>query len=67
MGNFEVDKPSSKQMDTLYDFLLDKSEKYNVPPENILGHRELEGVNTVCQGKNLDVGRIRSVLAKLRR
>ena len=67
MGNFEVDMPTSRQLETLYDILLEKSDEYNIPAENIVGHRELEGFNTACPGKNLDVGMIRSVLSKLKR
>lgn len=50
------------QMDALKKFALHLMEKYNVPPENVRGHRELTGSNTHCPGFNFDPDALRTSL-----
>lgn len=54
--------PTPAQMDTLKRFALHLMEKYNLPPENVRGHRELTGSNTRCPGSNFDLDALRASL-----
>lgn len=50
-GNFETEKPSETQLNTLT-LLLDKLKvKYNIEDKNIFNHRDTS--STLCGGKNL--------------
>jgi N-acetyl-anhydromuramyl-L-alanine amidase AmpD len=33
--------------------------RYGIPPENVLGHREIPGVNKACPAMNMDIARAR--------
>ena len=37
-------------------------ERYDIPVENVRGHRELEGSNTRCPGENVDLAGLRENL-----
>jgi LysM repeat protein len=52
--------PTPAQMDTLRKFVRYLMQKYNIPPENVRGHRELAGCNTRCPGLNFDVAAFRT-------
>ncbi len=64
IGNFDKKRPSRRQLETLYSFLVDKVYQYNIPPENILGHRELPEVVKTCPGKYVDMDMAREVITK---
>jgi len=51
-GNFETEIPNKIQISTLEGILDDLRAKYNIPRENVLGHKEVEGTSTLCPGKN---------------
>lgn len=59
IGNFDKKKPSQKQLQTLYIFLVSKLQQYKIQPENILGHKELSNVTKSCPGENVDMDEIR--------
>ncbi len=46
--------PTEAQMSTLLKFALHLMAKYNIPVDNVRGHRELRGPNTQCPGLNFD-------------
>ena len=52
-GNFEVEKPSEEQLESLEVLLSYLKDKYKVPTENVLGHCEVPYTATLCPGKNL--------------
>ena len=52
-GNFENEFPTAAQLKSLSKLLNSLVVKYNVPPNRILGHREVKGANTLCPGKYL--------------
>jgi nucleoid-associated protein YgaU len=54
--------PTPAQMDALRKFVRYLMKKYNIPPENVRGHRELTGVNTHCPGLNFDMDALRASL-----
>lgn len=54
--------PSPAQMESLLALLQQLRRKYNLPVENVRGHRELAGNATTCPGPNLDPAQIRAAL-----
>ena len=54
--------PTAAQMQSLLALLQQLRKKYQVPIENVRGHRELPGNVTTCPGPNLDPAQIRAVL-----
>ena len=51
-GNFEVEKPTAAQLDSLVKVLAWASEHYNVPPTTIAGHGDYAA--TLCPGRHLE-------------
>jgi nucleoid-associated protein YgaU len=54
--------PSAAQMDSLLALIQQLRRKYNLPVDNVRGHRELAGNATTCPGSNLDPAQIRAAL-----
>ena len=54
--------PTPAQMETLQKFMLHLMGKYNIPVQNVRGHRELTGTNTRCPGLNFDMDGLRALL-----
>ena len=50
-GNFEIEKPNEKQMDSLKKLSLWLADKYEVPISDIKAHNDY--TSTACPGKNL--------------
>lgn len=62
VGNFEEREPTPKQLSVLTDLIRRLSKQYNIPKENIIGHREVhfdddseKFERTLCPGKKLDI------------
>jgi len=51
-GNFQTEHPAADQLNTLQKIVRELQEKYQIPNENILGHREVPSA-TACPGRNL--------------
>jgi len=62
IGNFDEEKPTKEQIQTLIKFLKNKIKKHKIPIKNILGHREFPEVTKTCPGKFIDMDKIRNVL-----
>ena len=66
LGNFEQQEPTTRQLNTLINFLIQLCDKYNLKASKIKIHKELS--NTQCPGKNLykyfDNGFINGEVAK---
>ena len=54
--------PTAQQMESLLGLIRYLREKYDIPVENVRGHRELLGNSTVCPGHNLDPAELRAKL-----
>ncbi len=54
--------PTGPQMLSLLALIQELRRKYNIPLENVRGHRELAGNSTDCPGSNLDPGELRARL-----
>ncbi len=61
VGNFENHDVHPLQYEALIQLLTNLSMRYNIPPERIVGHGELQ--NTQCPGKHLDMSKVRADVA----
>lgn len=50
-GNFEGEEPTKEQLASLSNLIKDLQKNYNIPDENIVGHKDMK--STACPGKNL--------------
>jgi len=53
MGNFDIQKPSSRQLDGLRAHVSTLQVRHNVLSGRVLTHREWSGARTACPGKSL--------------
>jgi N-acetylmuramoyl-L-alanine amidase len=51
VGNFNDERPSSRQMDALVDLVQKLKEYYRIPVSHIKGHGQVRGAKTDCPGK----------------
>lgn len=54
--------PTEAQLQSLLALIQDLRKKYNIPVENVRGHRELAGNSTICPGHNFDPAGLREKL-----
>ena len=52
VGNFNDHGVSKAQMDSLVELVNKLRKYYKIPVSNIMGHKDVEGSNTECPGKN---------------
>lgn len=57
--------PTEAQMTALISLIQELRQKYDIPVENVRGHRELAGSHTVCPGFNVDPAAVRRHLTTL--
>lgn len=64
-GDFDhsYETPTTAQTVTLDDFLIYLLQFFKLAPENIVGHRELQGAQTTCPGANFDMKLLRERIA----
>lgn len=62
VGNIEAHEPPPLQKEALITLLTNLARDYGIPPERIIGHREIQ--NTACPGKHLNMVEIRKQVAK---
>ncbi len=62
VGDFESHSVPTVQKQILIRFLVNLSREYDIPPERIIGHREVQ--NTKCPGKYINMVNIRSLVKK---
>jgi len=53
-GNFTEEEPSVGQLASLQSLLDLLRKRYDIPRENVLGHKEVNGASTVCPASLLD-------------
>lgn len=53
-GDFNLETPDPKQLETLQKLLKQLLEKYKLPRNHVLGHREVIGSSTSCPGDTLN-------------
>jgi hypothetical protein len=57
VGNFDVERPTPKQMASLTKLVAFLMQTYHIPPQNVLGHRDTKA--TDCPGRYVNVAAIR--------
>ena len=65
VGNFEEHPVPPLQREALLNLLVRLSDRYGIPPERIVGHREVWP--TACPGKYLNMAEIRDEVRKLKK
>jgi hypothetical protein len=63
VGNFEVEKPTAKQLASLEKLIAYMMVTYHIAPDHILRHKDTK--ETACPGKYLDINLIRRQAAVL--
>lgn len=53
VGNFSNRLPSGTQLASLHRLVSYLANKYQIPPENVIGHRDAPGTSTECPGDSL--------------
>jgi hypothetical protein len=64
VGDFEEDEPTSSQLTTLLSAVSILSDRYNIPPRSILGHKEAQFAPTDCPGKKFPLDLVRKHAAQ---
>lgn len=59
LGNLELHPPLPAQLAALVELLRTLVAVHGIPPENILGHREVPGAATLCPGRYLNMDEVR--------
>lgn len=62
VGDFERSYPTSKQMESLRKLVTFLMVHGKIPASHILGHREANGNNTKCPGRNFSMDQFRSAM-----
>ena len=61
VGNFDEDRPTAAQMDSLKKLVRHLSKTYDIPPNKIYSHGGVTGM-THCPGKNFDLKALRKAV-----
>ncbi|MBM7833323.1 peptidoglycan recognition protein family protein [Clostridium sardiniense] len=61
-GNFDLSYPSKEQIKSLCNMCNMLMQKYNIPIESVIGHREVEGVTKSCPGYYFNMNEFRRYL-----
>jgi len=64
VGNFNKERPTPAQIDSLILLVKVLTEFYNIPPDHVLGHRDVPGARTDCPGRFFPWRRVRLALMK---
>ena len=74
VGNFDEEVPTLELRRTLFDLVLGLMERFGIPPERVLGHREVQAMAGVlpqlrktCPGRLWDMNEVRKTLTERRR
>ncbi|MCS7204161.1 MAG: N-acetylmuramoyl-L-alanine amidase [Leptospiraceae bacterium] len=63
VGNLEEHPPLPQQYEALLNLVFQLSKKYDIPPERIFGHREIQ--NTKCPGKHINMAKLRKEIEEM--
>ncbi|HWP39989.1 MAG TPA: peptidoglycan recognition family protein [Tepidisphaeraceae bacterium] len=63
VGNFDIERPTAQQMQSLARLTAWLMRTYHIPPGNVLGHRDTKP--TDCPGRNLNVAQVRRMAAQM--
>jgi hypothetical protein len=62
VGNFEIERPTSQQLQSLARLTAYLMQTYNIPASRVLGHRDTKA--TECPGKNLNIAQVRRLASQ---
>ncbi len=62
VGNFDKERPSGPQFDSLIWLIRQLQAKYNIPASNVLRHEDVPGKDTHCPGKHFPWSQLRKYL-----
>ena len=70
VGNFDVTRPSARQLEAVSKLVAHLQRTYNIPAARVIGHgtvRTLDhaGTSTECPGRNLNIAQVRRQSAKV--
>ncbi|HTL28602.1 MAG TPA: peptidoglycan recognition family protein, partial [Tepidisphaeraceae bacterium] len=63
VGNFDIERPTPAQTQSLAKLVAFLMQRYNIPPERVLGHGQTKP--TDCPGRNLSVAAIRKMATQI--
>ncbi|VVB73955.1 N-acetylmuramoyl-L-alanine amidase [uncultured archaeon] len=62
VGNFNVSKPTEKQLQSLQNLVLHLMYRFKLTPADVVGHHEHQQTDKRCPGKNFDMDEFRHSL-----
>ncbi len=70
VGNFDVSRPSARQLDGVAKLVAHLQRTYNIPADRIIGHGTVRtfdhaGTSTLCPGRNLNIAQVRRQSAQV--
>lgn len=70
VGNFDVSRPSKRQMDAVAKLVAHLQRSYRIPAERVIGHGTVRsfdhaGTSTACPGRNLNIVQVRRDSAQM--
>ena len=63
VGNFEIERPTAAQMASLEKLVAFLMQRYNIPPERVLRHKDTK--STECPGRNLNIDLVRRAATQI--
>jgi hypothetical protein len=63
VGNFDIERPTARQMQSLAKLTAYLMRTYNIPANNVLGHRDTKP--TDCPGRNLNIQLVRQMAGEM--
>lgn len=63
VGNFDITRPTARQMASLERLVTYLMKTYHIPPDHILGHRDTK--STDCPGHNMSVALVRAACVRM--
>jgi hypothetical protein len=69
VGNFDITRPTARQLDSLARLVAFLQRTYNIPPGRVFGHGTVHtfdrgGTSTDCPGRNMPIAQIRQMSAR---
>jgi hypothetical protein len=70
VGNFDITRPTPRQLESVARLVAFLQRTYNVPPERVFGHGTVHtfdrgGTSTECPGRNMPIAQIRQMSARM--
>lgn len=63
VGNFDIERPTAQQAQSLAKLVAFLMQRYNIPPERVIGHGQTKP--TDCPGRNLSIAAVRKMATQI--